>query len=131
MVSATDLAERTLHAMEALRNLFSALFLASIGMLMNPRFLWQHFDILLASLVTIVLAKATLTFLVVRAFGYSNRTALSVGVAMAQARAPPPRGIRTLERPTIDAVSPLMQSPPRIPRPGNRDSPVLELRASE
>ena len=31
MVSATDLAERTMHAMEALRNMFSALFLASIG----------------------------------------------------------------------------------------------------
>lgn len=33
-------AERTLHVIEGIRTLFSALFLASIGLLMNPRFLW-------------------------------------------------------------------------------------------
>lgn len=77
-------AEKALHAIEGIRTLFSALFLASIGLLMNPRFLWQHLDILLVSLFLVVAAKATLVCLVVRAFGYSNRTALSVGVAMAQ-----------------------------------------------
>lgn len=85
MVSGTPShAEKALHAIDGIRTLFSALFLASIGLLMNPRFLWQHLDILLVSLVVVVTAKATLICLVVRAFGYSNRTALSVGVAMAQ-----------------------------------------------
>ncbi|CAM6082656.1 unnamed protein product [Calypogeia fissa] len=77
-------AEKTLHQVEPIRNVFAALFLSSIGMVMNPIFLWEHIDILLASLAVVFLGKTFLFAAVVRAFGYSNKTSVSVGVALAQ-----------------------------------------------
>ena len=47
MISSTEHAQRTLHHVEPIRNLFAAMFLASIGMVINPSFLWLHLDILL------------------------------------------------------------------------------------
>eukprot|EP00854_Cymbomonas_tetramitiformis_P002538 gene2538-3288_t len=84
MVSTTEYADRTLHQIEPIRNIFAALFLASIGLIMNPSFLWHHMDILLASLLVVVTAKVTLIMLVVRAFGYTTRIAFTVAVSMAQ-----------------------------------------------
>ncbi|CAI5475660.1 unnamed protein product [Closterium sp. Yama58-4] len=84
MLSGNSYSERTLHQVEPIRNLFAALFLASIGMVMHPLFLWQHIDILLAAVAVVFCAKACLIGFVVRAFGYSTGTAASVGVALAQ-----------------------------------------------
>lgn len=84
MVSATPYAEQTLHHIEPIRNVFAALFLASIGMIMNPFFLWVHLDVLLASLLVVIVFKCSLITLVVRAFGYTTRTSFTVGMSMAQ-----------------------------------------------
>jgi Kef-type K+ transport system membrane component KefB len=84
MISATPYAEQTLHHIEPIRNVFAALFLASIGMIMNPFFLWVHLDVLLASLLVVIVFKCSLITLVVRAFGYSTRTSFTVGMSMAQ-----------------------------------------------
>mmetsp|Transcript_22266 Transcript_22266/g.48941 ORF Transcript_22266/g.48941 Transcript_22266/m.48941 type:complete len:661 (-) Transcript_22266:274-2256(-) len=84
MISATDYAERTIHQLEPIRNIFAALFLASIGLIMNPLFLWSHIDILFASLLVVVTAKALLGAVVVRAFGYTPRVAFTVGMCLAQ-----------------------------------------------
>jgi predicted Kef-type K+ transport protein len=69
---------------EPVRNIFAALFLASVGMLMHPAFLWHHLDVLLASLLLLFFGKAVLVATVVRLFGYSPNVALIVGVALAQ-----------------------------------------------
>lgn len=87
-ISVTEYAERTIQQIEPIRNIFAALFLASIGLIMNPLFLWTHIDILFASLLVVVVAKVTLTTVVVRAFGYSPRVAFTVGVCLAQVRFP-------------------------------------------
>ena len=84
MVSASEHGERTLHAISPVRNVFAALFLASIGLLLNPRFLWTHRAALLSCLALVVGCKAALTALVVRAFGYPARTSLVVGISLAQ-----------------------------------------------
>lgn len=63
---------------EAIRNLFAALFLASIGMLIHVQFLWNHVDILLASVILVVIVKTVVVTIVVKAFGYSIRTAFLV-----------------------------------------------------
>ena len=47
MIWRTEHAQRTLQHVEPIRNLFAAMFLASIGMVINPSFLWLHLDILL------------------------------------------------------------------------------------
>ncbi|XP_010536199.1 PREDICTED: K(+) efflux antiporter 6 [Tarenaya hassleriana] len=84
MISTTDLAQHTLEQIEPIRNLFAALFLASIGMLINVHFLWNHVDILLASVILVVIIKTTIVTTVVKGFGYNNKTALLVGMSLAQ-----------------------------------------------
>ncbi|KAF9614666.1 hypothetical protein IFM89_019794 [Coptis chinensis] len=107
MISTTDFAQRTsdqfrvvtfrppwfaalickfqigLHV-EPIRNLFAALFLSSIGMLINVHFLWSHVDILLASVILVIIVKTTVITIVTKAFGYSIRTSFLVGVSLAQ-----------------------------------------------
>lgn len=66
--------------MEAIRNLFAALFLASIGMLIHVKFLWNHVDILLASVILVIIIKTVVVTVVVKAFNYSIRTAFVVSI---------------------------------------------------
>ncbi|KAF8780464.1 hypothetical protein HU200_001588 [Digitaria exilis] len=84
MISTTDFAHHTLEQVEAIRNLFAALFLASIGMLIHVRFLWNHVDILLAAVILVIIVKSIVVTVVVKAFGYSIRTAFVVGLSLAQ-----------------------------------------------
>ena len=65
---------------EAIRNLFAALFLASIGMLIHVKFLWNHVDILLAAVILVIIIKSIVVTVVVKAFGYSIRTAFVVSI---------------------------------------------------
>ncbi|CAL1372156.1 unnamed protein product [Linum trigynum] len=84
MISTTDLAQHTLEQVEPIRNLFAALFLASIGMLIHVQFLWNHVDILLASVLLVIVVKTIITASVVKGFRYNNKTALLVGMSLAQ-----------------------------------------------
>ncbi|CAM0910289.1 unnamed protein product [Alopecurus aequalis] len=84
MISTTDLAQHTLEQIEPIRNLFAALFLASIGMLINVHFLWNHVDILLAAVILVITIKTFIVSVVVKGFGYSNKTSLLVGMSLAQ-----------------------------------------------
>jgi predicted Kef-type K+ transport protein len=65
---------------EAIRNLFAALFLASIGMLIHVKFLWNHVDILLAAVILVIIVKSIVVTVVVKAFGYGIRTAFVVSI---------------------------------------------------
>ena len=76
MVSSTTFSEQALTKIEPIRNLFAALFLIAIGMIMNPYFLWVHLDVLFATLLIIIVFKCSLITLVVRAFGYNFRNKL-------------------------------------------------------
>ncbi|XP_078440670.1 K(+) efflux antiporter 5-like [Wolffia australiana] len=84
VISTTDSAQHTLDQIEAIRNLFAALFLASIGMLIHVRFLWAHVDILLASVILVILVKTVIIAVVVKAFGYSIRTSFLVALSLSQ-----------------------------------------------
>ncbi|XP_008673823.1 K(+) efflux antiporter 5 isoform X1 [Zea mays] len=84
MISTTDFAHHTMEQVEAIRNLFAALFLASIGMLIHVKFLWNHVDILLAAVILVIIVKSIVVAIVVKAFGYSMRTAFVVGLSLAQ-----------------------------------------------
>eukprot|EP01018_Ginkgo_biloba_P016915 Gb_25292 [translate_table: standard] len=84
MISTTDFAQHTLEQVEPIRNLFAALFLSSIGMLIHVQFLWNHVDILLASVILVIIAKTLVVTIVVKGFGYSIRTAFLVGMSLAQ-----------------------------------------------
>ncbi|KAH9611706.1 hypothetical protein KSS87_013004 [Heliosperma pusillum] len=84
MISTTDFAQHTLDQVEPIRNLFAALFLSSIGMLIHVQFLWNHVDILLASVVLVVVFKTSVAAGVTKAFGYNLRTSFLVGLSLAQ-----------------------------------------------
>ncbi|XP_043807764.1 K(+) efflux antiporter 6 isoform X3 [Manihot esculenta] len=84
MISTTDLAQHTLEQIEPIRNFFAAFFLASIGMLIHVHFLWNHVDILLASVILVIIIKTTIITTVVKGFGYNNKTAMLVGMSLAQ-----------------------------------------------
>ncbi|GKB37884.1 K(+) efflux antiporter 4 isoform X2, partial [Tanacetum coccineum] len=84
MISTTDHAQHTLEQVEPIRNFFAALFLASIGMLIHVKFLWNHIDILLAAVILVVVIKTFVVATVVKGFGYTNKTALLVGMSLAQ-----------------------------------------------
>ncbi|KAK6126803.1 hypothetical protein DH2020_039451 [Rehmannia glutinosa] len=84
MISTTDLAQHTLEQVEPIRNLFAALFLASIGMLIHVHFLWNHIDILVAAVILVIVIKTIVFTLVVRGFGYNNKTSVLVGMSLAQ-----------------------------------------------
>ncbi|GFY81964.1 K+ efflux antiporter 5 [Actinidia rufa] len=84
MISTTDFAQRTLDQVEPIRNLFAALFLSSIGMIIHVQFLWIHVDILLASVILVVVVKTTFAAMVTKIFGYSAKTSFLVGVLLAQ-----------------------------------------------
>uniref|UniRef100_A0A7N0VAI4 Cation/H+ exchanger transmembrane domain-containing protein n=1 Tax=Kalanchoe fedtschenkoi TaxID=63787 RepID=A0A7N0VAI4_KALFE len=84
MISTTDFAQHTLDQIEPIRNLFAALFLSSIGMLIHVHFLWTHVDILLASVILVILVKTAVAAIVSKAFGYNLRTSFIVGVLLAQ-----------------------------------------------
>ncbi|KAK8489330.1 hypothetical protein V6N13_030852 [Hibiscus sabdariffa] len=84
MISTTDFAQHTLDQVEPIRNLFAALFLSGIGMLINVHFLWNHVDILLASVILVIVVKTAVACAVAKAFGYGVRTSFHVGVLLAQ-----------------------------------------------
>ncbi|KAK7380201.1 hypothetical protein VNO78_32696 [Psophocarpus tetragonolobus] len=84
MISTTDFGQHTLDQVEPIRNLFAALFLSSIGMLIHVHFLWNHVDILLASVILVVVVKTAVAVTVTKAFGYSLKTAFIVGISLAQ-----------------------------------------------
>ncbi|KAJ8552752.1 hypothetical protein K7X08_020145 [Anisodus acutangulus] len=84
MISTTDFAQHTLDQVEPIRNLFAALFLASIGMLIHVQFLWTHVDILLASVILVIVFKTTVAAMITKVFGYNIRTSVVVGLLLAQ-----------------------------------------------
>ncbi|XP_020270841.1 K(+) efflux antiporter 4-like [Asparagus officinalis] len=84
MISTTDFSQHTLEQIEPIRNFFAALFLASIGMLIHVQFLWNHVDILLAAVILVITVKTLVIAIVVKGFGYTNKTSLLVGMSLAQ-----------------------------------------------
>src|SRR5262249_32594219 len=73
-------------ASEALpmRDAFAVLFFVSIGMLLNPSKAAARATLILGALVVILAGKPIAAFAVVRLLGHPTKTAVSVGVALAQ-----------------------------------------------
>ena len=84
MISDVEYADQTLAYVEPLRDIFAALFFVSVGMLIDPIFLWNHLELILGLVALVLLGKFLIVTPLVKAFGYSLRTALLVGVGLAQ-----------------------------------------------
>jgi monovalent cation:H+ antiporter-2, CPA2 family len=67
-----------------MRDAFAVLFFLSIGMLLDPSFVLTNPGFIVACLAVILIAKPLVAGLVVMVRGYSVRTALTVGIGLAQ-----------------------------------------------
>ena len=73
-------------ASEALpmRDAFAVLFFVSVGMLLDPRYLFQAPGLIAATLAVVVIGKPLVAIVVVLLMRYPMRVALAIGVALAQ-----------------------------------------------
>jgi len=84
MISEVEYADQTLSYVEPLRDVFATLFFASIGMLIDPIFLWQHLELILGLVAIVMVGKVVIIVPLVRLFRYPLRVAITVGLGLAQ-----------------------------------------------
>lgn len=84
VLSESDYGHQALSDIIPLRDLFGLLFFTSVGMLLNPTFLFAHWLTILQLVVLIALGKGLILATITRAFGYGNVIPLAVGLTMFQ-----------------------------------------------
>ncbi|MHB1133084.1 MAG: cation:proton antiporter [Chloroflexota bacterium] len=80
----SDLSYRVLGEIMPIRDIFAGVFFVSVGMLINPLFVLENWPMVLVTLAVIVLAKGALSAVITRLAGYSVRTSVLTGLALAQ-----------------------------------------------
>lgn len=84
MISEVEYADQTLTYVEPLRDIFATLFFASIGMLIDPVFLWNNWSLILGLVGLVLVGKFLIVTPLVKVFRYPLKTALIVGLGLAQ-----------------------------------------------
>jgi monovalent cation:H+ antiporter-2, CPA2 family len=84
IVSESDLSHQAVADILPLRDLFATLFFTSVGMLIDPMFLVENAAPLVLVVVLVVVGKGAITALMPLLFGFPARTALLVGLTLAQ-----------------------------------------------
>jgi monovalent cation:H+ antiporter-2, CPA2 family len=84
MISEVEYADQTLTYVEPLRDIFASLFFASIGMLIDPVFLWNNLELILGLVALVFIGKFLIITPLVKLFRYPLKTALIVGLGLAQ-----------------------------------------------
>src|SRR5690606_32363372 len=67
-----------------MRDAFAVLFFVSVGMLFDPHSLLEQPLLILATAFIILFGKSVAAYVIVRAFGHPNRTALTISASLAQ-----------------------------------------------
>ncbi|KHL26809.1 cation:proton antiport protein [Croceibacterium mercuriale] len=80
----TQLSRRAAEETLPLRDAFAVLFFVSVGMLFDPAVVVEQPWPLLATVAIIIFGKSVAAFGIVRAFGHTNRTALTISASLAQ-----------------------------------------------
>ena len=84
LLGSSEFVKRLEHQTMPLRDAFVALFFVTIGMLIDPRTWLASWQIILVIIGLVVIGKFAVWFGVVRLFGYSNDTAVRVGIGLTQ-----------------------------------------------
>jgi CPA2 family monovalent cation:H+ antiporter-2 len=79
-----DLSQKAASDSLPMRDAFAVLFFVSVGMLFDPRILIQQPLPVLGTFLIITFGKSLAAYVIVRAFGHSNATALTVSAGLAQ-----------------------------------------------
>ena len=84
LLNESELSHKAANDSLPLRDAFAVLFFVSVGMLFNPAILVEHPWQVLATTGIILFGKSLAAFVIVRAFGHSNSTALTISASLAQ-----------------------------------------------
>ena len=84
VLSESDYGHQALSDIIPLRDLFGLLFFASVGMLLDPRFLLSHFTLILTLVVVVSIGKGCIFAALAWAFRYRNIIPLAVGLGLFQ-----------------------------------------------
>ncbi|MFA7483375.1 MAG: cation:proton antiporter, partial [Vulcanimicrobiota bacterium] len=84
VLSRSPYSHDALTDMIPLREVFSLLFFASVGMLLSPKYLAAHFTVVLLLCLAVLVGKGFLMAVITRAFGYKRIIPLAVGLSMPQ-----------------------------------------------
>ncbi|CAM4202902.1 putative cation:proton antiport protein [Yersinia intermedia] len=84
VLNESELSHRAAQDTLPLRDAFAVLFFVSVGMLFDPMILLREPLAVLVSLAIIIFGKSAAAFILVRLFGHSKRTALTISVSLAQ-----------------------------------------------
>ncbi len=84
VLNESELSHRAAHDTLPLRDAFAVLFFVSVGMLFDPMILVEQPLAVLGCLAIIIFGKSLAAFFLVKMFGHSKRTALTVSVSLAQ-----------------------------------------------
>lgn len=84
ILNESPLSQRAAEESLPLRDAFAVLFFVSVGMLFDPGILLRAPLPLLATLAIILFGKSLAAWLIMRAFGRSNATALTISASLAQ-----------------------------------------------
>lgn len=84
MISNIEYADHALDRVLPMRDVFATLFFASIGLLIDPGFLWQNAPTLLGLVTVAMIGKAVVVVAIVAMFGYPLKTAMAVGLGINQ-----------------------------------------------
>ncbi|HET8882231.1 MAG TPA: YbaL family putative K(+) efflux transporter [Solimonas sp.] len=84
ILAESPLSHRAAEESLPLRDAFSVLFFVSVGMLFDPSIVLRAPLQLLGTLAIIIVGKSIAAFLIVRAFGHSRATAMTIAASLSQ-----------------------------------------------
>jgi CPA2 family monovalent cation:H+ antiporter-2 len=84
VISESEYGHQALSDIIPLRDIFGLLFFTSVGMLLDPSFMFSHFQLIILLLAAIVAGKALFFFLISKSFGYGNIVPLAVALGLFQ-----------------------------------------------
>ncbi len=84
VLSESDYSHQALAEVEPLRDVFAMIFFVSVGLLIDPAFLWENAGTIALVVALVVVAKGLIFGGLARAFGYGNIAPFAVGLGLFQ-----------------------------------------------
>ena len=84
VLSDSEYSHQALSDIVPLRDIFSMIFFVSVGMLINPLFLWENATIILAFVGIVILSKGLIFWGITHLFGYRGDIPLTVALGLFQ-----------------------------------------------
>jgi len=84
VLSESEYSHQALSDIVPLRDIFSMIFFVSVGMLLDPRYVWQYGAVIAGLVVVIMLLKAAVFVAITRLFGYRDGIPVAVGIGLLQ-----------------------------------------------